>query len=501
MTALETGRSSTAVQRSAQMPSGEPMLSVLAKRTYQIDRYGHPEVAELQTQLIEEPQTDPEYPDVLLADIDLHPYKLRSDVIIFGHAYGIGHLRRLDAGIRIGRHQRRLAVVGERRCSLSPTGGVRISEPAPIDRVALHPSSTFGGRDHAAEARYFDLVKEDPQFSESMLGVDPRAASPFRYPRNPVGRGYCIDISADALEQLSMPLLEDLGDPLTAERLLTHRANRWHRMPLPSITGFIDYSWYPRVGFFGIVPIVEFFDEPPLEVERGIAPGYLADGTGAVTPQARFDVQSGADPYVITIGMLKRRYKPQKSSQLDHIVQFSYDETVPDSAPSVVGYLRVSTTERKDEGVSLDVQRERIVAYCKMFQHNLIAIYADDHTGRNIERPGFQAALARMVETDSLLMAVSMDRISRNVGDWTYLLDKYFGKGAKHKLLAFDCAGMDPRTATGRMLLMMRAVMAQGEIDSTSERTQVAMDHLKAQGIPCGGLPYGLPIDHIFPSR
>lgn len=294
MTALETGPSSTAVQRSAQMPSGEPMLSVLAKRTYQIDRYGHLEVAELQTQLIEEPQTDPEYPDVLLADIDLHPYKLRSDVIIFGHAYGIGHLRCLDAGIRIGRHQRRLAVVGERRCSLSPTGVVRISEPAPIDRVALHPSSTFGGRDHAAEARYFDLVKADPQFSESMLGVDPRAASPFRYPRNPVGRGYCIDISADALEQLAMPLLEDLGDPLTAERLLTHRANRWHRMPLPSITGFIDYSWYPRVGFFGIVPMVEFFDEPPLEVERGIAPGYLADGTGAVTPQARFDVQSGA---------------------------------------------------------------------------------------------------------------------------------------------------------------------------------------------------------------
>ena len=189
--------------------------------------------------------------------------------------------------------------------------------------------------------------------------------------------------------------------------------------------------------------------------------------------------------------MLRRRYKPQKDPRIDSVVAFKYDGNVPESAPSVVGYLRVSTTEQKDEGVSLDVQRERIVAYCKMFQHNLIAIYADDHTGRNMDRPGFQAALARMVETDSLLMSVSMDRISRNVGDWTYLLDKYFGKGAKHKLLAFDCAGMDPRTATGRMLLMMRAVMAQGEIDSTSERTQVAMDHLKAQGIPCGGLPYG----------
>jgi DNA invertase Pin-like site-specific DNA recombinase len=71
--------------------------------------------------------------------------------------------------------------------------------------------------------------------------------------------------------------------------------------------------------------------------------------------------------------------------------------TVPESASSVIGYLQVSTTEQKDEGVSLDVQRERIIAYCKMFQHNLIAIYADDHTGRNMERPGFQAARARMV--------------------------------------------------------------------------------------------------------
>lgn len=189
--------------------------------------------------------------------------------------------------------------------------------------------------------------------------------------------------------------------------------------------------------------------------------------------------------------MLKRSYKPQKSSHVDHIVKFQYDATVPDSAQNVIGYLRVSTAEQKDEGISLDVQRERIIAYCKMFQHKPVAIYADDHTGRNMERPGFQAALARMVETDSILMSVSLDRISRNVGDWTYLLDTYFGKGAKYKLLAFDVAGMDPKTATGRMLLMMRAVMAQGEIDSTSERTQVAMDHLKAQGIPCGGLPYG----------
>ena len=160
---------------------------------------------------------------------------------------------------------------------------------------------------------------------------------------------------------------------------------------------------------------------------------------------------------------------------------------MPESAQKVVGYLRVSTTEQKDEGVSLEVQKERIIGYCKMFGHDLLAVYCDDHTGRNMERPGFQAALARMIESGAMLMSVSLDRISRNVGDWTYLLDNYFGKGGKYSLLAFDCAGMDPKTATGRMLLMMRAVMAQGEVDSTSERTQVAMKHLKAAGAVVNG--------------
>ena len=189
--------------------------------------------------------------------------------------------------------------------------------------------------------------------------------------------------------------------------------------------------------------------------------------------------------------MLQRAYKPPKATQIDHVIRFNYNINVPEHAQRVVGYLRVSTTEQKDDGISLDVQKERIVAYCKMFQHDLIAICSDDHTGRDINRSGFQSALARMVESDAMLMSVSLDRLSRNVGDWNNLLDTYFGKGGKYKFLAFDCAGMDPRTATGRMLLMMRAVIAQGEIDSTSERTQVAMDHLKAQGIPCGGLPYG----------
>ena len=41
--------------------------------------------------------------------------------------------------------------------------------------------------------------------------------------------------------------------------------------------------------------------------------------------------------------------------------------------------------------------RRRIVAYCKMFQHDLVR-YIAMITGRDINRTGFQKALARMVE-------------------------------------------------------------------------------------------------------
>ncbi len=66
-------------------------------------------------------------------------------------------------------------------------------------------------------------------------------------------------------------------------------------MPLPQSTGWVDYSWYPRVAFFGVVPIVDCFDEPPLEVERGLVPDYLADGTGKVIlDESGLDAASGA---------------------------------------------------------------------------------------------------------------------------------------------------------------------------------------------------------------
>ena len=162
-----------------------------------------------------------------------------------------------------------------------------------------------------------------------------------------------------------------------------------------------------------------------------------------------------------------------------------------ESAQKVIGYIRVSTDEQATEGISLEVQRDRIIHYCQQFGLNLLDIYQDEWTGKEIARPGLQAALSQMVQTDAMLMSVSLCRISRSVGDWHYLLDRYFGRNAKYKFLAFDVAGVDGKTAAGETLIYFRAVMAQGEVSQTSERTTHAMRALKAKGIACGALPYG----------
>lgn len=163
----------------------------------------------------------------------------------------------------------------------------------------------------------------------------------------------------------------------------------------------------------------------------------------------------------------------------------------PEPIVQVVGYIRVSTEEQEREGISLDVQRERLVSYCQHLKLKLISIYSDEHTGRDMNRAGLRAALAKMVETGATFIVVSLDRVSRSVADWLYLLEHYFGYRARHRLLALDCVGLDPKTATGETILLMRAVWAYGEVAQTRERTRLALQYLKSTGVSLGGLPFG----------
>src|SRR5690606_18095220 len=180
-----------------------------------------------------------------------------------------------------------------RRCALSPTGAIVISEPAPIGRVPLRYTHAYGGRDASYESRHGNPIRDDPRLYGMTL-AEADAASPYLYPRNPCGRGYLIEPTREAVEQLELPLIEDPADLLTSDRLAVHDFRQWYRMPLPRGTDWIDYGWYPRIAFFGVVPISERFDDPPAEVTLGLVPPALAAGDGKKPPEHAFEASSGA---------------------------------------------------------------------------------------------------------------------------------------------------------------------------------------------------------------
>ena len=164
----------------------------------------------------------------------------------------------------------------------------------------------------------------------------------------------------------------------------------------------------------------------------------------------------------------------------------------PTNAPkTAIGYVRVSTQEQVTEGVSLDAQRDRLRAYCKLHAIKLIDIKADEGiSGSTLERPGLQAAL-QMIKRGraNTLLVAKLDRLSRSLRDVCALVDDFFCDERYHLLSL--CGMVNTHSAAGRMVLMNLANYNQFEREVISERTRDALRHIMAQGVRLGPAPYG----------
>ncbi len=82
-----------------------------------------------------------------------------------------------------------------------------------------------------------------------------------------------------------------------------------------------------------------------------------------------------------------------------------------------LGYIRVSTEEQAKHGISLDMQRSKIVAYADLEDMDLVEIVADQGiSGCNIKgRPGIQQVL-EMVKSRQVkaVIVYKLDRLARN---------------------------------------------------------------------------------------
>ena len=163
---------------------------------------------------------------------------------------------------------------------------------------------------------------------------------------------------------------------------------------------------------------------------------------------------------------------------------------------TAVGYVRVSTQEQASEGVSLDVQRDRIRAFCKAQSLKLIDIKADEGvSGATLDRPALQDALAllRQGRADTLIV-MKLDRLSRSLRDVCSLVEEFFSDERYHLLSL--CGMVNTHSAAGRMVLMNLANYNQFEREVISERTRDALQHMMKQGERLGPAPYGYEFSH-----
>lgn len=159
-----------------------------------------------------------------------------------------------------------------------------------------------------------------------------------------------------------------------------------------------------------------------------------------------------------------------------------------------IGYIRVSTSQQADNGVSLDAQRERIAGWCQANGYRLVEVYSDAGLsgGRADNRPALQNALQAVCEArGAALVVYSLSRLARSTKDAIAIAERLDKSGADLVSLS---ERIDTTSAAGKMIFRMLAVLAEFERDLTSERTTAAMALKRSHGQRIGTVPYGFDL-------
>lgn len=159
-------------------------------------------------------------------------------------------------------------------------------------------------------------------------------------------------------------------------------------------------------------------------------------------------------------------------------------------------YIRVSTDDQAEQGISIPAQKSRLIAFCQAQGWDIYDFYIDDgYSGKDLDRPEIQRLIndAQEKKFESVCV-LKLDRLSRRQKDILYLLEDVFdanGIGFKSVTESFDTS-----TPFGKAALGMMAVFAQLERETIIERVRMAKKESARQGRFMGGpAPYGYAYD------
>ena len=118
-------------------------------------------------------------------------------------------------------------------------------------------------------------------------------------------------------------------------------------------------------------------------------------------------------------------------------------------------------------------------------------------SAKTLEREGV-AAVMEDLERGRVhgLVVIKLDRLTRSLSDWDYLIKRYFSEEGGRRLFSVGDS-IDTRTAAGRMVLNLLMTVAQWEREVIAERTarRVAREDRPRRAMREGALGYRLAPD------
>lgn len=150
-------------------------------------------------------------------------------------------------------------------------------------------------------------------------------------------------------------------------------------------------------------------------------------------------------------------------------------------------YIRVSTARQDQEGYSIPLQKERLIAYCKAKGWVVAGVFIDPgHSGSSLDRPGISELMAG-VEAGrfDVVLVYKLDRLSRSQKDTLYLIEDVFMASGVDFVSMQE--SFDTSTIYGRAMVGILSVFAQMERETITERTLMGRAGRAEEGLWHGG--------------
>lgn len=159
-----------------------------------------------------------------------------------------------------------------------------------------------------------------------------------------------------------------------------------------------------------------------------------------------------------------------------------------------VGYIRVSTDEQARDGISLEMQEQRLLHYAQAYDLDMVEIVRDEGlSAKNIKgRPGVQRVLDMcLTGAVEVLVVYKLDRLSRNTMEALDIAERLNEKGVGLRAVVEH---IDTQSAIGRLYFTFGAAIGQFERELTGERTKAALAHKKGNNQVYNHAPYGYDV-------